>query len=117
MKNAFVFPGQGSQFVGMGKELSENFASAREVFEEVDNTLNQNLFDLMTRGSEQELTLTANAQPALMAVSMAVVRVLEKEFGIKLKDKAAYVAGHSLGEYSAACAAGVFSLSDTAPFL
>ncbi len=117
MKNAFVFPGQGSQFVGMGKELSENFASAREVFEEVDNTLNQNLFDLMTRGSEQELTLTANAQPALMAVSMAVVRVLEKEFGIKLKDKAAYVAGHSLGEYSAACAAGVFSLSDTARLL
>ena len=117
MKNAFVFPGQGSQFVGMGKDLAENFASAREVFQEVDNTLNQNLFALMTGGPEHELTLTANTQPALMAVSMAVVRVLEKEFGIDLKDKAAFVAGHSLGEYSAACAAGVFSLSDTARLL
>ena len=117
MKNAFVFPGQGSQFVGMGKDLAENFASAREVFQEVDNTLNQNLFTLMTGGPEHELTLTANTQPALMAVSMAVVRVLEKEFGIDLKDKAAFVAGHSLGEYSAACAAGVFSLADTARLL
>lgn len=117
MKNAFVFPGQGSQFVGMGKDLAENFASAREVFQEVDNTLNQNLFALMTGGPEHELTLTANTQPALMAVSMAVVRVLEKEFGISLKDKAAFVAGHSLGEYSAACAAGVFSLADTARLL
>lgn len=117
MKNAFVFPGQGSQFVGMGKDLAENFASAREVFQEVDNTLNQNLFALMTGGPEHELTLTANTQPALMAVSMAVVRVLEKEFGIALKDKAAFVAGHSLGEYSAACAAGVFSLEDTAKLL
>lgn len=117
MKNAFVFPGQGSQFVGMGKDLAENFASAREVFQEVDDTLNQNLFALMTGGPEHELTLTANTQPALMAVSMAVVRVLEKEFGIALKDKAAFVAGHSLGEYSAACAAGVFSLADTARLL
>lgn len=117
MKNAFVFPGQGSQFVGMGKDLAENFASAREVFQEVDNTLNQNLFALMTGGPEHELTLTANTQPALMAVSMAVVRVLEKEFGIALKDKAAFVAGHSLGEYSAACAAGVFSLADTVRLL
>lgn len=117
MKNAFVFPGQGSQFVGMGKDLAENFASAREVFQEVDNTLNQNLFALMTGGPEHELTLTANTQPALMAVSMAVVSVLEKEFGIALKDKAAFVAGHSLGEYSAACAAGVFSLADTARLL
>lgn len=117
MKNAFVFPGQGSQFIGMGKDLAENFASAREVFQEVDNTLNQNLFALMTGGPEHELTLTANTQPALMAVSMAVVRVLEKEFGIALKDKAAFVAGHSLGEYSAACAAGVFSLADTARLL
>ncbi len=117
MKNAFVFPGQGSQFVGMGKDLAENFASAREVFQEVDNTLNQNLFELMCSGPEHELTLTANTQPALMAVSMAVVRVLEKEFGIALKDKAAFVAGHSLGEYSAACAAGVFSLADTARLL
>ncbi len=117
MKYAFVFPGQGSQFVGMGKELADNFASAREVFDEVDNALGQNLFKLMTEGPESELTLTANAQPALMAHSMAVVRVLEKEFGIKLKDKASYVAGHSLGEYSAACAAGVFSLEDTAKLL
>lgn len=117
MKNAFVFPGQGSQFVGMGKDLADNFASAREVFEEVDSTLNQNLFQLMTSGPEYELTMTANTQPALMAVSMAVVRVLEKEFGISLKDKAAFVAGHSLGEYSAACAAGVFSLADTARLL
>lgn len=117
MKNAFVFPGQGSQFVGMGKDLADSFASAREVFQEVDSTLNQNLFQLMTSGPEYELTMTVNAQPALMAVSMAVVRVLEKEFGINLKDKAAFVAGHSLGEYSAACAAGVFSLADTARLL
>lgn len=117
MKNAFVFPGQGSQFVGMGKDLADNFASAREVFQEVDSTLNQNLFQLMTSGPEYELTMTVNTQPALMAVSMAVVRVLEKEFGINLKDKASFVAGHSLGEYSAACAAGVFSLADTARLL
>ena len=117
MKNAFVFPGQGSQFVGMGKDLADNFASAREVFEEVDSTLNQNLFQLMINGPEQELTMTANTQPALMSVSMAIVRVLEKEFGISLKDKATFVAGHSLGEYSAACAAGVFSLADTARLL
>ena len=117
MKYAFVFPGQGSQFIGMGKDLADNFASAREVFEEVDNALKQNLFKLMTEGPESELVLTANTQPALMAHSMAVVRVLEKEFGIKLQNKAAYVAGHSLGEYSAACAAGVFSLEDTAKLL
>ena len=101
----------------MGKDLADNFASAREVFEEVDNALKQNLFKLMTEGPESELVLTANTQPALMAHSMAVVRVLEKEFGIKLQNKAAYVAGHSLGEYSAACAAGVFSLEDTAKLL
>ena len=117
MKYAFVFPGQGSQFVGMGKDLANNFASAKEVFEEVNNALNQDLFKLMTEGPENELLLTANTQPALMAHSMAIVRVLEKEFGIKLKDKAAFVAGHSLGEYSAACAAGVFSLEDTAKLL
>ncbi|MBQ8677436.1 MAG: ACP S-malonyltransferase, partial [Alphaproteobacteria bacterium] len=117
MKNAFVFPGQGSQFVGMGKELAQNFSAAREVFAEVDSTLNQNLFKLMSEGPDYELTMTINAQPALMAVSMAVVKVLEKEFGISLKDKAGFVAGHSLGEYSAACAAGVFSLADTARLL
>lgn len=117
MKYAFVFPGQGSQFVGMGKDLADNFASAREVFEEVNEALGQDLFKLMTEGPESELMLTSNTQPALMAHSMAVVRVLEKEFGIKLAEKASYVAGHSLGEYSAACAAGVFSLEDTAKLL
>ena len=117
MKYAFVFPGRGSQFVGMGKELAENFKTAKEVFQEVNDALSQDLFKLMVEGPENELTLTANAQPALMANSMAIVRVLEKDFGVKLKDKAAFVAGHSLGEYSAACAAGVFSLEDTAKLL
>lgn len=117
MKYAFVFPGQGSQFVGMGKELAENFKSAKEVFEEVNGALDQDLYKIMTEGPDSMLTLTANAQPALMAVSMAVVRVLEKEFGINLKEKASFVAGHSLGEYSAACASGVFSLADTARLL
>ena len=117
MKYAFVFPGQGSQFVGMGKDLADNFKSAKEVFQEVNDAISQDLFKLMTEGPESELTMTVNTQPALMAMSMAVVRVLEKEFGINLKDKASFVAGHSLGEYSAACAAGVFSLSDTAKLL
>lgn len=117
MTKAFVFPGQGSQFVGMGKELADNFKSAQEVFDEVNDSLNQNLFKLMTEGPEAELTLTSNAQPALMAHSIAVVRVLDHDFGIKLQDHASFVAGHSLGEYSAACAAGVFSLTDTAKLL
>lgn len=117
MTKAFVFPGQGSQFVGMGKELADNFVAAKEVFEEVNDALGQNLFKLMTEGPESELTLTANAQPALMAHSMAVVGVLKKDFGVNLKDYASFVAGHSLGEYSAACAAGVFSLTDTAKLL
>ena len=101
----------------MGKELAENFKSAKDVFQEVNEALSQDLYKLMTEGPEADLTLTANAQPALMANSMAIVRVLEKDFGIRLKDKAAFVAGHSLGEYSAACAAGVFSLADTARLL
>ena len=117
MKYAFVFPGQGSQFVGMGKELADNFKSAKEVFQEVNDAISQDLFKLMCEGPESELTMTINAQPALMAHSLAVVRVLENDFGIRLADKAAFVAGHSLGEYSAACAAKVFSLADTARLL
>ena len=117
MKYAFVFPGQGSQFVGMGKELADNFNSAKQVFQEVNDAISFDLFRLMTDGPENELTMTINAQPALMAHSMAVVQVLEKDFGINLKQKASYVAGHSLGEYSAACTAGVFSLADTASLL
>lgn len=117
MKYAFVFPGQGSQFVGMGKELSENFASAKEVFQEVNDALSQDLYKIMVDGPDSELMMTANTQPALMAFSLAVVRILEKDFGVDFTKKAAYVAGHSLGEYSAACTAGVFSLSDTAKLL
>ncbi|MBQ8436998.1 MAG: ACP S-malonyltransferase [Alphaproteobacteria bacterium] len=117
MKYAFVFPGQGSQFIGMGKDLADNFKTAKDVFQEVNDALSQDLFKVMCEGPDSDLTLTTNTQPALMAHSMAVVKVLEKDFGINLKDKAAFVAGHSLGEYSAACAAGVFSLSDTAKLL
>lgn len=117
MKYAFVFPGQGSQFVGMGKELADNFKSAKQVFEEVNEALHQDLFKIMVEGSEADLTMTSNAQPALMANSAAVVKVLEQEFGINLKNYAAFVAGHSLGEYAAAYAAGVFSLTDTAKLL
>lgn len=113
---AFTFPGQGSQAVGMGKDLAEAYPEARAVFEEVDDALGQKLSDIMWNGPEETLTLTANAQPALMAVSIATMRVLEAR-GLKLADKVAYVAGHSLGEYSALCAAGTFSLSDTAKLL
>jgi [acyl-carrier-protein] S-malonyltransferase len=115
-KRAFTFPGQGSQAVGMGKDLAEAFPEARAVFAEVDEALGQKLSVLMFEGPDETLRLTANAQPALMAVSMAVVRVLAAK-GIAVKDKAAFVAGHSLGEYSALCAAGVFSLADTAKLL
>ena len=114
---AFVFPGQGSQKVGMGVELAEASAVAREVFEEVDDALGQKLFQIMKEGPEDVLTLTENAQPAIMANSIAVLRVLEKEGGITLAEKADFVAGHSLGEYSALCAAGAFSLADTARLL
>jgi [acyl-carrier-protein] S-malonyltransferase len=113
---AFVFPGQGSQAVGMGTELAEAFAAAREVFEEVDDALGQKLFRLMRDGPIEELTLTENAQPALMAVSMAVVRALEGELGVPMS-KAAFVAGHSLGEYSALAAAQAITLGDTARLL
>ncbi|ANM16407.1 malonyl CoA-acyl carrier protein transacylase [Rhizobium sp. N541] len=116
MTIAFTFPGQGSQAVGMGKDLAENFAEARAVFDEVDEALGEKLSDVMFNGPEDTLTLTANAQPALMAVSIAVVRILEAK-GLDLKSKVAYVAGHSLGEYSALCAAGTFSLADTARLL
>ena len=114
---AFIFPGQGSQKVGMGVELAEASAHAREVFEEVDEALKQKLSALMKDGPESELTMTANAQPAIMANSVATARVLEKDFGIVLADKAECVAGHSLGEYSALCAAVAFSLTDTAKLL
>ena len=113
---AFTFPGQGSQTVGMGKALSDQFPEARSVFEEVDDALGEKLSSVMFEGPEDVLTLTANAQPALMAVSMAVIRVLEKN-GLDLKNKVSFVAGHSLGEYSALCAAGTFSLADTARLL
>ncbi|HWD13759.1 ACP S-malonyltransferase [Pseudochrobactrum sp. sp1633] len=116
MTVAFTFPGQGSQAVGMGKALAEAYPEARAVFEEVDDALGEKLSALMFEGPDDQLTLTANAQPALMAVSMAVMRVLESQ-GLKLQDKVAYVAGHSLGEYSALCAAGTFSISDTARLL
>jgi [acyl-carrier-protein] S-malonyltransferase len=113
---AFLFPGQGSQAVGMGAELALAFAPAREVYQEVDEALGQNLSRLMREGPEDQLTLTENAQPALMAVSLAVMRTLEREFGLGV-DKAAFVAGHSLGEYSALAAAGAISLADTARLL
>jgi [acyl-carrier-protein] S-malonyltransferase len=116
-KTAFIFPGQGSQAVGMGKALAEAFPVARAVFDEVDSALSQKLSALMFEGPGDELTLTSNAQPALMAVSVAAMRVLEQEAGVSLKRDAAFVAGHSLGEYAALCAAGAVSLSDTAKLL
>ena len=117
MSLALTFPGQGSQAVGMGKALAEAFAPARAVFAEVDDALSQNLSQLVFEGPAEELTLTANAQPALMAVSMAVLRVLEAEAGFDLAREAAFVAGHSLGEYTALAAAGSLSVADTARLL
>ncbi|MBA4763399.1 ACP S-malonyltransferase [Sphingomonas sp.] len=114
---AFIFPGQGSQSVGMGLALSQASAVAREVFQEVDDALGQKLFKLMTEGPESDLLLTENAQPAIMAHAIAVLRVLEKEGGVRLADKADFVAGHSLGEYTALCAAGALDLSTTAKLL
>lgn len=117
MSRAFTFPGQGSQAVGMGKALADAYAPAREVFEEVDDALGQKLSHLMWEGPSDDLTLTENAQPALMAVSMAAMRCLEREAGLDLGKHAAYVAGHSLGEYSALAASGALGLADTARLL
>ncbi len=117
MSRAFVFPGQGSQEVGMGRELAEAFPAARLVFEEVDDALEQRLSRIMFEGPAEELTLTENTQPALMAVSMALIKVLEEEGSLTVADATAYVAGHSLGEYSALAAAGSLTLADTARLL
>ena len=117
MSRAFVFPGQGSQAVGMGKPLGEAFSAAREVYEEIDDALGQRLSKLMFEGPADELTLTENAQPALMAASMAVLRVLETEGGIDVGQAAQFVAGHSLGEYSALAAAGALDIADAAQLL
>ena len=114
---AFIFPGQGSQKVGMGADLAEASTAARETFQEVDDALNQKLFAMMREGPDSELTLTSNAQPAIMANAIATLRVLEKDFGMKLKDAADCVAGHSLGEYTALAAVNAFSLGDTAKLL
>ena len=114
---AFVFPGQGSQKIGMGTDLAQASAAAREVFEEVDDALGQKLSLIMRDGPEDQLTLTENAQPAIMANAIATLRVLEKEGGISVPEKCDFVAGHSLGEYTALCASGAFSLADTARLL
>lgn len=117
MTSAFIFPGQGSQFIGMGKDLAESFPDAKAVFQEVDDALGQDLSGLMFAGEADDLNLTENTQPALMAVSMAVVAVLQKQGGIDLAKTCAFVAGHSLGEYAALTAAGSLALSDTSKLL
>jgi len=117
MAVAFVFPGQGSQDVGMGRELAETYKAARDVFDEVDDALGESLSRIMWEGPKDVLTLTENAQPALMAVSMAAIRVLEQQKGFKLGEHVSYVAGHSLGEYSALAAAGALSIRDAARLL
>lgn len=117
MKRAFIFPGQGSQFVGMGKDLFNSFVDARETFQEIDEALGQKLSDLMFSGEESDLNLTENTQPALMAVSMAIVNILKKQGGISFQDHCAFVAGHSLGEYSALTAVGAVKVTDTAKLL
>jgi [acyl-carrier-protein] S-malonyltransferase len=114
---AFIFPGQGSQSVGMGKALSDASPAARELFQEVDDALSQRLFRIMCEGPESDLTLTENAQPAIMANALATLRVMEKEGGLRLAEKADFVAGHSLGEYTALCAAGAFDVATTARLL
>jgi [acyl-carrier-protein] S-malonyltransferase len=116
-KTAFVFPGQGSQLVGMGKDLFENFSSAKEVFKTVDEILSINLSKIMFEGPSEELTKTENTQPSLMTASIALTTVLEKEFGKKIEDLCSFVAGHSLGEYSALCAAKSITLEQTAKLL
>jgi [acyl-carrier-protein] S-malonyltransferase len=117
MTISFTFPGQGSQFIGMGREFVDNFPAARQVFEEVDDALGEKLSALILEGSQDALTLTENTQPALMAVSMAIVRSLEAELGKPLSSLCTYLAGHSLGEYTALCAAGAFSIPNTARLL
>lgn len=117
MNKAFVFPGQGSQTIGMGKDLYDNFDVAKNVFKEVDNALNKELSKIIFEGPQELLTQTENAQPAIMCVSIAFLRVLEKESGKKIEELCKFVAGHSLGEYSALCASGAISLTDTAKLL
>ena len=117
MSTAFTFPGQGSQKVGMGKDLAEQYPAAKAVFEEVNDALGKNLSQIMWDGPPEDLTMTENAQPALMAVSMAVMRVLEAEKAFDLKSSLKFIAGHSLGEYSALAAGGAISLTDTAKLL